>query len=141
MSRITNKLKIRAIIAICVFFVFGFSLDIGRLFWIQVINGEEYKAKAEQQQLSDTIINANRGTIYDSSMSILAQSASAWLVYINPSKVKDDAQAELIKNGLSEILGISAEKIETALSHKNYGYEKIKGQIEYNAKQEVNTFI
>ncbi|NLA73050.1 MAG: PASTA domain-containing protein [Clostridiales bacterium] len=141
MSRITNKLKIRAIIAVFIFFVFGFSLDIGRLFWLQVINGEEYKAKAEQQQLSDTIINANRGTIYDSSMSILAQSASAWLVYINPSKVKDDEQSELIKNGLSEILGVSEEKIETALSHKNYGYEKIKGQIEYNDKQEVSTFI
>ncbi|HZK21011.1 MAG TPA: penicillin-binding transpeptidase domain-containing protein [Oscillospiraceae bacterium] len=141
MARITNKLRIRAIIAACVFFVFGFSLDVGRLFWIQVINGEEYKAKAEQQQLSDTIINANRGTIYDNSMNILAQSASAWLVYINPSKVTDDAQAELIKTRLSEILDVSEEKIEKALSHKKYGYEKIKGQIEYNTKQEVSTFI
>lgn len=140
LARTTNKLRIRAIIAVSVFFIFGFSLDIGRLFWIQVINGEEYKAKAEQQQLSDTIINANRGAIYDSSMNVLAQSASAWLVYINPSKVKEE-KAEIIKNGLSEILGVSVEKIETALSHKSYGYEKIKGQIEYSTKQKVSEFI
>ena len=57
---------------------------IGNLFYIQIIHGEEYRLKAERNQLSDTVINANRGTIYDSNMKVIAQSASAWLVYINP---------------------------------------------------------
>lgn len=141
MARTTKRLKIRAIGAVAVFLVCGFSVDIGRLFWIQVINGETYKAKAEEQQLSDTIINAERGTVYDSNLNILAQSASAWLVYINPSKIKDEAQGELIAGGLSEILGVDIEKIRTSVSHTNYGYEKIKGQLEYNKKEEVNNFI
>lgn len=141
LARTTKKLRARAIGAAAVFIICGFSLNIGRLFWIQVVNGETYKAKAQNQQLSDTIINAERGTIYDSNLNVLAQSASAWLVYINPSKIKDEAQGELIANGLSEILEVDIEKIKTSISHKDYGYEKIKGQIEYNKKEEVNNFI
>lgn len=141
LARISNRLRVRAIGAVALFLILGFSVDIGRLFWLQVVNGETYKAKAQEQQLSDTVINAQRGTIYDSNQNVLAQSASAWLVYINPSKIKDDAQGELIAKGLSEILGVNIDKIKRSISHKNYGYEKIKGQLEYNTKEAVNNFI
>ena len=55
-----------------------------------ILKSDEYRGKAEAQQLSDTLITADRGVIYDASMNVLAESAAAWLVYINPSKIKDD---------------------------------------------------
>ena len=88
MSQVNLNLKKRCISAIAFILIFGFGLDICRLFYFQVIKSEEYKMQAEAQQLSDTIISADRGVIYDANMNVLAESASAWLVYVNPSKIK-----------------------------------------------------
>ena len=87
----TKKMETRSIRAFIIFCL-ALLVLIGNLFWIQIVKGEEYRLKAERNQLSDTIVAANRGTIYDSNMKVLAQSASAWLVYINPSKIKTDEQ-------------------------------------------------
>ena len=51
----------------------------GRVAYIALIKGDEYKTKAETQQLSVTTVNATRGTIYDRNMNVLAQSAAVWL--------------------------------------------------------------
>ena len=84
---VTAKLKRRGLIAIAVLLLVGFGADIVKLFYLQVIKGEEYKTKAEAQQLSDTQIAADRGIIYDCNMNVIAESASAWLVYVNPSRI------------------------------------------------------
>lgn len=142
MSRVNTKLKKRCISAIAVILIFGFGLDIFRLFYFQVIKSEEYKAEAEAQQLSDTVISADRGVIYDANMNVLAESASAWLVYVNPSKIKDDAQKNLVSTGLADILGdIKAETISEKISNKKYSYIKIKGRVEYNEKTAISEFI
>ena len=77
-------LSSRGLIILALFIVAGFVALSGRLAYLQIVKGEEYKAKAEAQQLSDTVIKAQRGTIYDRNMKVLAQSASVWLVYIDP---------------------------------------------------------
>ena len=59
----TKKMESRSLKAFCIFCA-ALILLIGNLFWIQVIKGEEYRLKAERNQLSDTIVAANRGTIY-----------------------------------------------------------------------------
>ena len=104
MAKSTNKLKVRALIAVALLLVFGFGTDIIRLFYLQVVKGEELKTKAESQQLSDTEISADRGIIYDCNYNVLAESASAWLVYVNPSKIKDDSQRKLISSTLAKTL-------------------------------------
>ena len=81
MAKVNANLKKRCLSAIAVILVFGFGIDILRLFWFQVIKSDEYRIKAEAQQLSDTVISADRGVIYDASMNVLAESAAAWLVY------------------------------------------------------------
>lgn len=68
----------------------AFLACVGNLFRIQVVQADYYKGKAEENQLYDTEIPAQRGTIYDSEGNILAQSASVWLVYIDPYSVPDD---------------------------------------------------
>ena len=96
MSKLNSGLKKRCIGAIAFILILGFGADICRLFYFKVIKSDEYRIQAEAQQLSDTVISADRGVIYDANMNVLAESASAWLVYVNPSKIKDDAQAELV---------------------------------------------
>ena len=141
MAKVNANLKKRCLSAIAVILVFGFGIDILRLFWFQVIKADEYRIKAEAQQLSDTVISADRGVIYDASMNVLAESAAAWLVYINPSEIKDDAQANLIASGLSEIFGdVDAETILKKIGNRKYSYVKIKDKIAYNIKSKVVEF-
>ena len=141
MAKVNANLKKRCLSAIAVILVFGFGIDILRLFWFQVIKADEYRIKAEAQQLSDTVISADRGVIYDASMNVLAESAAAWLVYINPSEIKDDAQANLIASGLSAIFGdVDAETILKKIGNRKYSYVKIKDKIAYNIKSKVVEF-
>ena len=136
----TKRMALRSHIA---FFAFcGFLLLlIGNLFWLQIINGEEYRLKAERNQLSDTIVSANRGTIYDSNMKVLAQSASAWLVYINPSKIETEEQKTMLADYFVENFELDRETVEKKLNRNKSGYEKIIGQISNEQKEALRTFI
>ncbi len=119
----------------------GFLYCVGALAYAALIKGDEYRLKAEQNQLSDTQIAAERGTIYDSNMKVLAQSASAWLVYVNPSQVKSDEQNELIVRGLVDILGADEEDVRNKLSKTETGYQKIAGEIETNVKEALEAYM
>ena len=119
----------------------AFLYGIGALIYAGLINGEENRLKAERNQLSDTQIAAERGTIYDSNMNVLAKSAPAWLVYINPSQIKDDTQKELVVNGLSQILGVDADSVRTKAEKTKTGYQKIAGEVETDVKEALEAYI
>lgn len=74
-----NLLKRVTIIAFVILFLFSF--DALRVFYISVIKGSEYSAKAESQQISDTEIPAKRGSILDCNGNVLAQSATTWDIF------------------------------------------------------------
>jgi len=136
----TKRMETRSLITFVAFCLFLLLL-VGNLFWIQIINGEEYRLKAERNQLSDTVVSANRGTIYDSNMKVLAQSASAWLVYINPSKIKTDEQKTMLADYFVENFELNRETVEKKLNRESSGYEKIIGQITNEQKDALRQFL
>ena len=144
MNRVNKNLKKRCAIAVAILLLLGFGADIMRLAYFQIFNADEYKVLAESCQLSDTEIPADRGVIYDNNMEVLAESASAWLVYVNPSKIENKAQRTLISKGLAKILKddeLKWKDIYNKIGNKDYGYVKIKGKIEYGTKTKVQEFI
>ena len=104
-------------------------LLVGRIGYLQIIKGDYYSSKAESQQLSDSEIAASRGKIYDANMNVLAQSASVWKVYLNPSKINNfdeedrDRVRGIIASGLSTILGVEEETV-LKYTQKNYSFER-----------------
>lgn len=136
----TKRMNVRSHVAFILLCVFLFAL-ICNLFVIQIINGESYRLKAERQQLSDTVISAHRGAIYDSNMKVIAQSASAYLVYINPSKIKTEQQKTLVVDGLTEIFELDREKVLKKAERNTSGYEKIIGQINQTQKDALSKYI
>ena len=78
-----------------------FSLSVSSLVRIQIVDGEEYKQKAELQQLSDKTLSANRGKIMDANNIVLAESATAWKIYVDPSEVSQDSVREKIAEDLN----------------------------------------
>ena len=137
----------RGLLAYIIIFVIS-GLLLVRLGYVQLIKGDEYSAKAESQQLGDKEIEAARGTIYDANMNVLAQSASVWRVYLNPSKINADfdtdeereAVRNIIASGLAAILDMDEEKIK-GYTEKNYAYQLVKGEIEKDARDAIRDFI
>ncbi len=84
------------------FVLLCFALLFGRFFWLQVIQHEHYKTRAEDNRISLVPIPPNRGLIVDRNGVVLARNYSAYTLEITPSQVRDleatiDALAELIQ--------------------------------------------
>lgn len=114
---------------------------------IMIVNGEEYQAKASQQQLYDSLITAPRGNIYDSSMNLLATSSPAWTIYLTPNGINKENDAKKAENirtviakGLSKILEMEYDDIY-ALTQKNTYYVIVKKKVEQNTVDEIRQFI
>lgn len=114
---------------------------------IMIIKGEEYQAKASEQQLYDSLITAPRGDIYDNNMNLLATSSPAWTVYLTPNginKETDAAKAENIRTviaaGLSEILEMEYDDVYE-LTKKSTYYVIVKKKIEQNTVDQIRQFI
>lgn len=136
----TKVIKKRLMI-ILLAFSFLFTLVLGRVGYIQLVEGAEIKGKASVQQNSSQIINANRGNIYDRNGNILALSAPVQTVVANPKdidKAKTDINA--IAQGLSSILGVNKDDIAKKLNNNTY-FEVIKRKIDKDLGDKVNTYI
>ena len=94
----------RILFAAAVLGVGAFLVIAGRLFQLQVLDYEFYEEKAIAQQTRDKTIEPLRGTIYDCNRKPLAISASVEMVTLEPRKIKDEEQRQLIAQKLSEIL-------------------------------------
>ena len=82
-------IKMRIILA-CSVALLCFAVLIGRLFYIQIVEMEEYQRQAAETQLAVTQIAANRGTIYDANGNKLAMSSTAWTICIAPNYIEND---------------------------------------------------
>ena len=132
-----KKEKDRRAKVMVVIIAIAFFACVGNLFRIQVVQADYYKGKAEENQLYDTEIPAQRGTIYDSEGNVLAQSASVWLVYIDPYSVPDDSVRADLCSDLSNALGINGDTLMKKLKMTKYRYLVIAKQVEYDNKEKV----
>jgi stage V sporulation protein D (sporulation-specific penicillin-binding protein) len=66
---------------------FLFLLLAGRLFYLQIIKGDYYREKGEQQWTQDLRVSALRGSILDCNGNVLAQSATSMTVVLRPGQI------------------------------------------------------
>ena len=119
------------------------TADIGRLFYIQIVKGEEYADKAESQQMSDTEIEAMRGTIYDSEGNVLAQSATVWTVFLDPSNITDSNRSKIV-DYLAGVFGYDDEKkaeLYEKSTKSDSQYQKVEENVENRVKEEIASFV
>ena len=138
MSRkMKKKLRDRALIAMVLTLVLGFGTGVFGMINTGLIHGEENRRKAQSEQLSDTVVAARRGTIYDANMNILAQSSDAWKVFVNPSLVPDEETARKAAISLASALDGDSDDYLATLSNKKRSYAVLKSKIDYNTKKRV----
>ena len=138
-----QKLNKRATILLAIFLVLGFGTAVLRLFFLQVIQGEELRQKAVDQQLGDITVSAKRGDIYDRNGKVLAQSASVWKLIMAPVYFKTDEQRQYVADGLSEIFGYTEEERNALFDKTNREtyYVNVESKIETDVREKLLTFI
>lgn len=84
-----NFIHIKKLKLIFIVIILIFAILIGRIGYLQFVQGSYLKELAYQQQAINQIISPKRGSIYDSTGKVLATSASVDTITINPNKIKD----------------------------------------------------
>ena len=101
-KKMRNTLFITFLIMICL---------IGRIGYIQLIQGKELSELAYQQQTLDRKINPKRGTIYDATgNNILAVSSTVETVTVNPGNIASEDK-EKVANALANIFELDYETV------------------------------
>ena len=122
----------------------GFGLVVINLFRWQIVRGEELSNAALDQSLQSTTLSAMRGTIYDSTGKILAQSASVWTVVLEPAYFSyyddPDATRRKVASGLAPILELDEEEIYEKTQGDSY-FVYLKRRVETSVRDEINKFL
>ena len=112
---------------------------IGRLGYIQLIDGKKLSELAYEQQTLDRTINPKRGTIYDSTGQVLAQSSTVETITVNPGNIEKNIKVKVAKK-LSEIFELDYEKILKKVS-KRSSIETIAKKVDKDKANELRKWM
>lgn len=118
------------------FVLFGIVvvLIIAKLFFLNVIVGDQYRSQALESRTSTIETTAKRGTIYDRNGVVLAASVDATTVYCNPNEVKNVSKCA---STIAECLGGKDTDYLDALTKNNTTFAYIKRQADVDAAKKL----
>ncbi len=158
----TRQMRRRALIAVLLVVGLFFLADAAKLAQLQLVQSEDWQKRAVSQQMSDTVVSAKRGTIYDANMKSLAESAEVWKIIMSPKDIAaldwtkltgvdtsrnlTDEQAlevtrQFIANGLAEMFSLDYEKVYKQTGKTTSQYEVIKSKVEYKDKTAFSAWV
>ena len=134
----------KALIVTAVLVFVGFGAAAVSLFRWQILRGEEMSTAALDQSLRSTTLSAMRGTIYDATGKVLAQSASVWTVVLEPAYFSeyDDPEAarRTVASGLAAILDMDEEEVYERTQGNSY-FVYLKRRVETSIRDQINEFL
>lgn len=136
MTKNTMKSKSRVLWLMAFFSVMLFALFCRMVYW-QVVRGSEMRNIAYIQQTKNRTISPNRGKIYDSNGTVLAESVTVETISITPKNIKEK---EKTAQGLAEILDLDYEKV-LAKTKKNTADEIIAKKLDQSVTEKVRKWI
>ena len=95
----SEKSRLRLIVVQALVFSL-FATLFARLWFLQVVGGEDYQAKAASQSIREIVVQPDRGLIVDAQGRPLVANRSAWVVSIDRTvlgKLSDDEQRTLVR--------------------------------------------
>ncbi len=142
-SNLIKTKKLKTILGISLII---FALLIGRIGFLQFVEGSSLKEQAYNQQTINQIISPKRGNIYDSTGKALAISAQVDTITINPAKFEKDTEEETAKyketiaTGLSQIFSLDYQETLDKLNSKSQ-VETIAKKVEQDKVDELKTWM
>ncbi len=138
---LTSRLFVVRASVLALIFVLLLGFLVYRIAYIQVVNGEEYRTGAIEQYTHELTIEAKRGEITDRNGTVIATTVTVQNCFISPADISDTAQRDLIVSGLSSILGVDKEIIETKCGKISSKYQIIKKDLTEDEETRVRSFI
>ncbi len=126
---------------------------IAHMAFIQLVQGDDWLSRARAQQMSDSVVPAKRGTIYDANMEPLAVSADVWRLIMSPKDIEEvdldnfpgittlDQLRTYLADQLSSMLGVDREKVYKQTGKTNSQYEVLKTKVEYQEKENFSQWV
>jgi penicillin-binding protein 2 len=106
------------VMAMRIIMLFVFATLFGRLYWLQVAQGDYYQAVADGNRIRIQRIEARRGVIYDRNLKPLVYNIANFLLYFIPADLPSDPKMkQAIINRLAEILKITPQEITEKLAY------------------------
>lgn len=136
-SEISTKKRMRNILFVS-FLVF--TILIGRIGFIQIVQGGELSSMAYEQQTLDRAINPKRGIIYDSTGKyIFAISSTVETVTVNPGNIENDKK-ELVAKKLAELFELDYDKVLKKIT-KRSSIETIVKKVEKEKTDQLREWM
>ncbi|MGN1298165.1 MAG: penicillin-binding transpeptidase domain-containing protein [Clostridia bacterium] len=136
-TKLSSKRKMRNTLFICFLIIICL---IGRLGFIQLIQGEELSSLAYGQQTLDRKINPKRGTIYDSTGErILAVSSTVETVTVNPGNIAKEDKEKVAKK-LSDLFELDYDKTLKKVT-KRSSIETIAKKVEKDKTDDLRLWM
>lgn len=113
--RVSERSNLRLIVlGILIFSLF--ATLVSRLFYLQVMEGDEYRAAAENNSVREVVEPAVRGLILDQAGRPLVSNRTSIVVTINRQELnQQDEKGDVVIKRLAKILGTSPESISEQL--------------------------
>ncbi len=111
-----------------------------RLFYLQIIRHEHYKAAAQSDQIREYDVQPNRGTIYaqlNGKDVPLVLNQRLYTVFADPSLVKDTAETAA---KIAPVLGLDSGEVEKLLRTKDTHYVILKKKVDPQANTKLLSF-
>jgi len=112
---VKNSISPIKIVILSIFIFILMVALLGRVAYIQIIDGDRLQTLATSQQTLTETLSAKRGNIYDSTGQPLAVSYDTDKIYIDPTVIEENYKESIAQN-LSAILGIDEKTLLAKLN-------------------------
>lgn len=151
-KKFSSKMQASLLLVFCII-ILAFIALIGRLFYLNKVDGERYaKNVLSQQTYSHKVIPYQRGSILDRNGTVLAKSVKVYNLILDPkvmlTKMKDKSGKEITPyvdpsiRALVESFDIEEADIRAVLEEKSSSsYVVYKKQISYDAVKQYKEYV
>ena len=130
----TRMTLILAVVAFAFFYIFL------RLFYVQIVKGEEYKKNGEEQYKSKYTVLAKRGRIISNDGEILAFDGEDYAIALDPTLVKDENVDKLMDLFKKNLPDLDTDKVKRDIILKKNSkskYLKVNYKLGYNERKAI----
>jgi stage V sporulation protein D (sporulation-specific penicillin-binding protein) len=136
---VISRKRITAIIA---FITLAMILALFRDGYWQIYKADWLKEKAADQWTRERPVAPQRGSILDANGKVLAQSASSYMVVVNPQQVataekKNAGAFENVVTNLAGVLGLDADSLRSKIGDKTKSEVLVKRQISRDQSEKL----
>jgi len=127
----------RRFIAIVLSIIVIFFALVGRVFYLQIINGKNLQIKAVEQWLRDLPLSSKRGEILDCNGVSLATTITTYDVYVRARNVSKPSE---LASEINALLGVDFEKAYSKVTNKSLSEILIKMQVNEEKAKALTKF-